>query len=146
MGSSLHQYLWIHLRVVWIKNAQLNADCQEANRGCIRGKSEESIPRRWRSTQVRDQPWLYITKSPKQGYWNQWPYKKDLHPPKIKRKKKKKLQIVPSLWAGLNCFFFYYSLPRCKIRSVHHCRFKTLQCQTKQVGKLLLLSTRSISE
>ena len=83
-----HQCLWICLTAasMWVKVARLPRGQQVSHQRWIWG-----IARRQESMQVSP-PWLLkpradITRSPKQGY--QWPHKKDICYPKIKKKQKK---------------------------------------------------------
>ena len=52
--------VWIHyLQEHGSKKFGCHFGCQENRRCCTRSESEESIVRRWESTQARDPPWLW---------------------------------------------------------------------------------------
>ena len=53
-------HVWIHyLHERGSKKFGCHFGCQENRRCCTRSESEESIVRRWESTQARDPPWLW---------------------------------------------------------------------------------------
>ena len=66
---------------MWIKRLSCHADLYTVSRCHTRGESEDHTGKKvWKGSTLALKLRADITRSPKQGY--QWPYEKDLCPPK----------------------------------------------------------------
>ena len=93
-------YMYV-FKYVDLKRLSRHAGCQEVSKCCTRGESEESIACNWRSTQVRDPPWLWNpehTSSDAQNSGISNPTKRTSVRPK--KFKKKFFLIVDSTWTS----------------------------------------------
>ena len=104
-------YAWSWTRVqclhtkAWMKRLNCHAGCQDVNRCHTTGESGEPVAHRWQRTQVKEftlalKPRTDMIRSPKQRY--QWPHKKDLCPPKIK-----KIWAIPLYRKFIKLWLFY---------------------------------------
>ena len=97
VGLNPHLCLWIHdLQVHGSNRLGYHADLYTVGRCCTRGESEDHTGKKLcKGSTLVLKPMADVTKSPKQGY--QWPQKKNLRPPIIKKKKGVDILILTKL-------------------------------------------------